>query len=105
MPTDTSDQGGDGSSVVPDSKVCVLILRLSPYPRQERQVERIWQMKTAWGQSRNRRSGEKREEKAAEKLRVLRKTLAGGKSILQTALQRFSPSLKTPLTEKHSNVF
>lgn len=62
-------------------------------------------MKTAWGQSRSRRSGKKREEKAAGKLRVLRKTLAGETSILQTALRRFSPSLKTPLTEKHSNVF
>lgn len=60
-------------------------------------------MKTAWGRSR--RSGKKREERAAGKPRVLRKTLAGGKGILQTALQRFSPSLKTPLTEKHSNVF
>lgn len=44
------------------------------------------------------------EEKGAWKLRVLRMTSWDRDHSTNSGLQRYLPSLKTPLTEKHSNV-
>ena len=44
------------------------------------------------------------EEKGAWKLRVLRTTSWDRDHSTNSGLQRYLPSLKTPLTEKHSNV-
>ena len=101
MPTDTGDQSWDGSSDLPDSKVCVLlILRLFPYPRQEKTGGEG----RLGGQNERRRSGKEREEKAAGKLRVPRTTGWERGHSANSGPQRSPPSLKTPLTEKHSNV-
>ena len=46
----TWDQGWNRNSLLPDPKVCVLILRLVPFPRQKRQVEMVGLMEMAWAE-------------------------------------------------------
>ena len=73
LATGTRDRGWNGALDLPDTKACVLlILRFVPYPRQERQVERVGLMKMAWGR---RGGGQGRRGKVAEKPRVRRKKI------------------------------